>query len=294
MDKKKLFYELTFFSELSEIAYAKHPTIDKIDQDTAYKRFKDLKIEVIDFIENTRFDVQCYILQYNNMVIVDFRGSDSDRDWGVNRSSAKIQPIETKYSEGQVHFGFYTAVSSIIDRIYGTLSTLDLSEKKLCFTGHSLGGGSTTTLLYIWDNKKYPISAWYTYGQPRTMDYKAKEYFNKKYLHTQGWRVVNSSDAVPQVPLTKLFGFIPLDFISYFGWHHVGTEVYLTHKGKVLIGNNTNRFLKFIDKIYSAIGMKFSKKVSLIENHHPCFYHNKLAKLAGKEKRLKKWIKYSD
>lgn len=87
-------------------------------------------------------------------------------------------------------------------------------------TGHSLGAALAT--LFVIENNKFSISTVYTFASPRVGDAEFVRQFNQLPLNS--WRIVNSQDIVPKLPLR-----IPV----LFGYAHVATAFTFSAAGQV-------------------------------------------------------------
>jgi triacylglycerol lipase len=191
--------------------------------------------------------------------ILAIRGTEGKVEWWDD-ATASLVPF--KHGSGRVHRGFDEIYSSMrIERRPGAaedlralaaekpftgsfadqLEQLHLhlertSERKAVVrkdkgrpdrnyvvTGHSLGSALST--LFVMENKekgKFDVSALYTFASPRVGDATFVALFNQ--LPITSWRIVNSCDIVPKVPL-----WIPF----FFNYRHVNTAYKFSSRGKV-------------------------------------------------------------
>lgn len=179
-------------------------------------------------------------------LVLAFRGTEKRIDDWLTDANA----IPKQKDGYRVHGGFYKAYELVKEDIASILSRSECHGENgellpLYITGHSLGGA--LALLATKYLAADSAGACYTYGAPRVADY---EFFFD--IKTPVYRVVNSSDIVPRVPLGAgnqlliglvkllawLFGFIPqlksafewiereLDKLN--GYRHYGDMRYLT------------------------------------------------------------------
>lgn len=95
-------------------------------------------------------------------------------------------------------------------------------RRSFVVTGHSLGSALAT--LFVMKNKeknRFDISTICTFASPRVGDTEFAQLFNQ--LPLTSWRIVNSQDIVPKLPLR-----LPL-----FDYEHVGTAYAFSSKGAV-------------------------------------------------------------
>lgn len=141
-------------------------------------------------------------------------------------------PMTTLNGEEKVHQGFLNAFGHIRKAIAD-----DLKQHKgipVYITGHSLGGALAVlaTRLLASDSQ----GACYTFGSPRVGNEKVDD-----QIKTPIYRIVNSADGVPRVPLAyiigplimlcNLFHLTPVStFLRRFkGYVHYGDMRYLNH-----------------------------------------------------------------
>jgi len=144
-------------------------------------------------------------------LVLAFRGTERKiDDWLTD-----VDAVPTQKDGYRVHTGFYKAFNLIRDDIASALqkkACLNSAGQKLPLyvTGHSLGGAlALLATKYLASNV---AGACYTYGAPRVGDYEF--FFNIK---TPVYRVVNSSDIVPRVPLGA-FNQLVIRIIKGLGW----------------------------------------------------------------------------
>jgi len=178
---------------------------------------------------------------YKDAMIVAFRGTASIGNWIKNLQFGKDM-TEFLKEKGMpkgalVHSGFLGLYNSIRDEMMNAFVKLYKVEQGMaqnhidimktwnvtkhvqwaCYvTGHSLGGALAQ--LFALDAKlTYGIDCiGYSYGQPRVGNRKFASFFNSHV--PQFFRLVNSSDIVPHMPLRKL------------GYYHAGHEVWYKSK----------------------------------------------------------------
>jgi triacylglycerol lipase len=207
-----------------------------------------------------------FVAQKNNDIFVVFRGTSTPPEWAIN---FQFKPGNIAFFDktnlGQVHRGFHK-IYTRKDPGENLISTKDdlppmkddiETALKQCpktaqvyVTGHSLGGAlATLATLHIQQMNYFdhpPIL--YAFANPRVGD----KTFAKHFTGLECFRIANSEDIVPTVPLASvdLVAKNPLDtvakalekakpvFISSLlpdlDYHHVGEPIYFTlHKGTI-------------------------------------------------------------
>jgi predicted lipase len=88
-------------------------------------------------------------------------------------------------------------------------------------TGHSLGSALCTLFVMDKQNTEFDVTTLCTFASPRVGDAKFVRRF--KQLPITSWRIVNSCDIVPKVPI----------WLPYFNYHHVKTAYKFSSSGTV-------------------------------------------------------------
>ena len=143
-------------------------------------------------------------------VVVSFRGTEKKvKDW---LTDANAKPVVEKMNHYRIHSGFYQAYKLVEQDIQDRLNSPEAKDSSgnplpVFITGHSLGGALALTMTrYMAANS---AGACYTFGAPRVADYR---FFER--VKTPVYRVVNSSDIVPNVPLGALWSAL----VKLIGW----------------------------------------------------------------------------
>lgn len=166
--------------------------------------------------ENT--DTEALVWEFENVIVVAFRGSSSVRDFITDAECAFM-----KVDGGEVHSGFWVALMSIMAMLREKLHGMPM--KPLIVTGHSLGGALAMLFGWRWDlaaktGEWQPVDSVYTFGQPRV----GNAAFAASYdaaLGARTWRVVDQEDVVPRVPFWT------------WGYRHCAQEAFLPSFGGV-------------------------------------------------------------
>lgn len=138
---------------------------------------------------------QAYVANNNDFAVLAFRGTEADR---VKDIKADVKATQTPCpTGGRVHSGFFKEqYDDVADRVEMALDKEGVKGKPLFITGHSLGG-AVATIATKRLNTERQIAACYTYGSPRvgTEEWVAR-------IKTPIYRIVNSADPVPMLPLS--------------------------------------------------------------------------------------------
>ena len=128
-----------------------------------------------------------------------FRGTEADRMRDIKADAKAIQTACP--TGGRVHSGFKEQYDDVATRVEDLLAQDEIKGKPLFVAGHSLGG-AVATIAARRLNPGHRVAACYTYGSPRvgTEDWVAQ-------IKTPIYRIVNSADPVPMVPLSGTAAF---------------------------------------------------------------------------------------
>lgn len=165
-------------------------------------------------------------------VYLAIRGTESVDDW-VEDADVDQKPYTLAPGYGNVHHGFNTIYETMSEAVASALAKAP-DPKRLFITGHSLGSSlSTLAVPDIITNtdftpERFPVFQ-YNFASPRTGDPEFAAAYIRNRVPT--WRVVNSSDIVPNVPPACCFG----DF-----YEHVGTQISYTAQYDSLGGNHSS------------------------------------------------------
>lgn len=176
------------------------------------------------FSETQFFDrdgAQAWIFANDQDCIVACRGTEPN-EWNDIRADVNAVAVVTE-TFGRVHRGFKDEVDDLWPRLEEALKG---NDRRLWFTGHSLGGAMATIcagrcFLSEIDSLPYAL---YTYGSPRVGD---KRFVNFVELNHTRW--VNNNDIVTRVPP------------AWMGYRHSGREMYLDRNGEVRTINGFQR-----------------------------------------------------
>jgi triacylglycerol lipase len=212
-------------------------------------------------VSNPATDTEGFVAGSDAFILVAFRGTQAEEleDWLTDLDAVPVDgPV------GEVHKGFYDALSSVWNDLVAALQGMRQDGQPLWITGHSLGAALATLAAarLLKENVVGSISGLYTFGQPRTGDPAFAAWFDG-LMRARMFRFVNNNDIVPHVPLPPLY-------------KHVGTFLYFDSDGKIQADEGFWGELKegLEGEAKSLLEGKF--KPDLIEDH---FMKNYLARL---------------
>ena len=222
------------FAELSRVSYASRTEagILALELGLPETRFYD------------RDGAQAYLFGNETDAIICCRGTEP-HEWNDIRADLDAA-TDVAETIGRVHRGFKREVDDLWPRLEQALVS---NERKLWFTGHSLGGAMTAIcaarcqLSHI---RSCPEGI-YTYGAPRVGN---KRYVNHVKLPYYRW--VNNNDIVPRVPP------------RWLGYRHAGVEVYLNRRGDI---SGVHGMLKARDRWWGFVSSLKKWKVDHLSDH---------------------------
>lgn len=153
-------------------------------------------------------DTRCFVASDDEVVVAAFRGTESLGDWLGHLDAAMTEWPHI----GNVHRGFFDAYVDIAGVLAAAMTEAQAAEKKVWFTGHSLGGALAViaaTELNLFGAAGRAVS---TYGQPRMGDGMLEAFYADQFSDGL-FRFVNENDIVSRVPP---------------GFHHPGLPIALS------------------------------------------------------------------
>jgi len=170
----------------------------------------------------------------DNTVYLVFRGTESPSDWSENlKSHHASYSLVAGY--GKVHQGFFSIYETMRNQIHDCLQKIS-EPKRLYITGHSLGSSlSTLSVPDVITNMNYAADlpvVHYNLASPRVGDSSFAEAYNANGVLT--YRVVNTCDVVPTVPLSATAGELSIPL-----YKHVGIPVNFTAQYGSIVGNHS-------------------------------------------------------
>lgn len=156
-------------------------------------------------------DCQVYVCKYDNILCISFRGTESIEDIFTDLNISRV-PIEFDFpldlkEDLHVHRGFLTQFESVklnIDQEIVEYYIKNTNNKKIIFSGHSLGGALATiaSLYFKLKYKELDISC-ITFGSPRVGCKDFVGVFNNTIENS--YRFVNDNDPIPCFPTAWRF-----------------------------------------------------------------------------------------
>ena len=215
------------------------------------------------FFQSTERDCQYLISEFEDVLIISFRGTSSFDDI-LTDLDARMEPMfltntHSKYFP-YVHKGFLEDFHSSRVIIDLKISHFGMKNKKnIIFTGHSLGG-ATATLASLFFAIKFPqldISC-VSFGSPRAGDLKFKEMFKNNVKNS--YRFINNTDVVPCVPSSYRFSHV--DGCKWINQHKIYEKLsvrntvrnfflgFFGYKNSPLDDHSCEEYIKEIECLY--------------------------------------------
>ena len=204
------------FAKLSSIAYN-----DNIKE--VKKQVKNLGFTTVEFYD--RDGAQAYRFMDKDDLVIACRGTQPTQ-WNDIKADLQAVPVVAE-TVSRVHQGFKKEVDDLWPMIVEDITRTQNLDKKLWFTGHSLGAAMTTIMASRCHHDPElpdPIET-YTYGSPRVG---WPTYVKSLGMVHHRW--VNNNDIVTRVPLTIM------------GYRHHGEEHYMNAYGNIRKVTGWQRF----------------------------------------------------
>lgn len=169
-----------------------------------------------------------FVATQGTQVYVVFRGTQTITEWIANAKIAQVKYTFTG-TIGESEEGFSGVYQTLHADILATLKTLAASGnyQTLYVTGHSLGGALATLAAPAYAAESgFSDPVTYSFASPRVGNpVFADDVFDT--LVKTGWRVANTNDLAPTVPLVETVVFIDCKFHTFI-YEHVDTEYAIT------------------------------------------------------------------
>ena len=146
-----------FYAVLAELAYKTQPEIEKGLSEAGYPG-----TDVV-FIKGRL--ASCFILRWDDVTAVAFKGSSTWREW-LNNFNTRLQPTEY----GRIHAGFLHTIEQIGPILYRSLYPDIQSGAKIVLTGHSRGGALARLFLVYLALHGYRAHSLVVFGSPKVGD----------------------------------------------------------------------------------------------------------------------------
>ena len=128
-----------------------------------------------------------YVISFDDVAVIAFRGTDDTADWVVN-----LDALTAQTPHGEVHKGFFAAYQTLKPQIMALLG--QTKPKHLWVTGHSLGGALAVVCAYdLVENEKRSVNGVMTFGQPMVAHEEFAEYLGG-ILYGRYAHFVNDTD----------------------------------------------------------------------------------------------------
>ncbi|MBS3028211.1 MAG: lipase family protein [Dolichospermum sp. DET50] len=218
-----------------------------------------------------------FVAEKNSNVYIIFRGTRTASEWTDN---AEINQTESQsiadWGESKTTAGFNDIYSELSPNIISDLKDLKKisAQKKIFVSGHSLGGALATLCvadILTKTNFKSTDLELYTFASPRTGNIEfATEFLSRKIY---SWRIFNTEDIVPYLPLatlnlkTEAFGLqkfgekfvanilekvfnLPESIMgSDLTFQHIGIPIAITFQlGNIPDNHNLDKYLEILSK----------------------------------------------
>ena len=243
----------------------------------AYLAFKDEKkigegirplgFELFYFFDKN--DIQGYIAEGIDSIVVVFRGTNSEKDLltDLNIILTPYPKTRRPICKPKVHTGFlegFLDIRGLLFRKIEELMAAKNSVKEMAVIGYSMGAG-IGAIAAMEIKRKYHLPTYFTaFGMPRTGNKQFAKKFNKTIDNSHV--LLNDVDPVGKVPPKS------------FGYRHVKNYVLIDNNEKIIM--NPNWFEKLEATIESVI--EFLESVSL-DSHMITTYIETLEKLVKKK-----------
>ncbi|SMN12824.1 Putative lipase [Bathymodiolus heckerae thiotrophic gill symbiont] len=169
-----------------------------------------------------------FIASKGEDIYISWRGVGSIEEW---IEVAQFEQEECAYlaEKSKVESGFYQIYTSTEescspqDKILNFLKARQI-KGNIYVTGHSMGGAlAVLNALDIAKNTKYKEPILYSFAGPRTGSPNYASIYDNAIAHS--WRVVNSNDKIPDLPLKDILGYhyqhVKQEFGITFGNEHL-------------------------------------------------------------------------
>lgn len=242
-------------AELSMIAY--------LPQKEASKAAARLGFKETNFYNND--GSQAYSFANSKDMVIAFRGTEPN-EWNDIKADMDATKALAE-TVGHVHRGFKKEVDDLWPQLEKMLvDNKQNLNKKLWFTGHSLGGAMASIcagrcLLSHIDTQPEQV---HTFGSPRVG---TKRYINHAKVEYYRW--VNNNDIVPRSPPVWL------------GYRHSGKEIYLDSHGQI---KDLSRIERRTDMWKGLLAGFKRKQIDYFSDHLIYNYIENICKEADRER----------
>lgn len=219
--------------------------------------------EVVE-IFHAKTDTVATITEFDNAVVVTFRGTKDMRNFLTDAKAYRVQRMFGTAPVG-IHAGFCEAIEAVISQVTDEL--LKYPNKAKFSGGHSLGGGLAKLCGVYLRRAGIDMAGIYTFGEPRSGDAALAKYANSLF-GARHFRWEDEADCITRIP-----GWL-------MGNRHSGQDVFLDDF------NNFDLNPPLIEKaisdaweIYTARRSGPLALMSLLNDHHVSRYETKILQL---------------
>jgi pimeloyl-ACP methyl ester carboxylesterase len=167
---------------------------------------------------HSKSGTQLFTVWDDEYLVFVFRGTEVT-DWNDIKADIQMERVtvggSSEGAESTCHRGFKAALDavwSMVERDYRKLA----NDRKVVFTGHSLGGGLATLACSRLGVESAHLV---TFGCPRVFNHAGANVFDYRFENV--WRYRNNNDVICRSP-TK-----------WLGYHHVGKMMYFDCAGEL-------------------------------------------------------------
>ena len=244
---------------------------------------------------------QGYVAYSDSFAALVFRGTEADR---ISDLKADVKAIHTACpTGGSVHSGFKEQYDDVAACLETLLDHQGVKGKPLFIAGHSLGGAvATVAARRLTADRR--IAACYTYGSPRVG---TEEWVSQ--IKTPIYRIVNSADPIPMLPLSgtvvfwiakamraigRLVPWVGGAFVWLGNWLERTMSGY-AHAGNMrFLTNSRNGDLSHVELLYTVgWGRRFRGAMSgllpwgkVLQDHGIALYRRKMMNVADSRNPL--------
>lgn len=161
--------------------------------------------ESIIFVDDKKYDGQCYIFIYNDRIVIAFRGTTSLKDWKSDFNTKQVSSeMFGEDKKIKLHSGFNNQYNELKHTIHSII--IQYRYLPVHITGHSLGGAlACLCAMDLKLNFNCDVSV-VTFGSPRVGNKAFVEKYNKVIRNS--FRVKNYGDPITHFPMRTCYNHI--------------------------------------------------------------------------------------
>jgi hypothetical protein len=150
------------------------------------------------FIDDKKYDGQCYIFIYKERIVIAFRGTTSLKDWKSDFNTKQVScEIFGENKRIKIHSGFHNQYNELRNTIHSVI--IQYKYLPIHITGHSLGGAlACLCAMDLKLNFGCDVSV-VTFGSPRVGNKAFVEKYNTVIKNS--FRVKNYGDPITHFPM---------------------------------------------------------------------------------------------